>query len=73
MVRRLLMTVVFAGLALGNVGCFIPLYSSNPLRRMNTMLNQSEDLRQIESEWERFWMIDQPSHLTYDRIHGGIQ
>jgi hypothetical protein len=36
-------------------------------------LNQSEDLRQLENDWEHFWMIDQPSHLTAERVHGGIQ
>jgi hypothetical protein len=36
------------------------------------MLNQSEDLRQMKKEWFRFWMVDQPSHLTPDRVHGGI-
>ena len=28
------------------------------------LLNNSEDLRQIEFEWERIWFTDQPSHLT---------
>jgi uncharacterized protein (TIGR03067 family) len=36
-------------------------------------LNQSEDLRQIEYEWERLWFTDNPSHLTPERIHGGVQ
>src|SRR5262249_51666347 len=35
-------------------------------------LNSSEDLRQIENEWERIWFVDQPSHLTPERVHGGI-
>jgi hypothetical protein len=26
----------------------------------------------MQREWERFWMLDQPSHLTPDRVHGGI-
>ena len=61
-----------AACALHNAGCFLNQYSSDPNRRMMELLNQSEDLRQIELEWERFWMIDQPSHMTYDRVHGGI-
>ena len=73
MVRRLLLTIVTAGLVLSNTGCFIPLYSNDPVRRVNEMLNTSEDLRQIELTWERLWFIDQPSHLSYERIHGGIQ
>jgi hypothetical protein len=39
---------------------------------MQQMLNVSEDLRLIQDEWERFWMIDQLSHLTPIRVHGGI-
>ena len=31
------------------------------------LMNQSENLRQIDSEMERFWMVDQSSHLTPER------
>src|SRR5262249_18362486 len=56
------------GLALG-VEC-----SSDPARRIRQLLNQSEgELRRIEDEWEQFWRIDHPSHLTYDRIDGSIE
>jgi hypothetical protein len=67
----LLATVALAGLC--NTGCFINAYSSDPNRRMTELINQSEDLRQIELEWERIWFVDQPSHLTPERVHGGIQ
>jgi hypothetical protein len=40
---------------------------------MNELMNNSEDLRVIEEEWERIWFNDQPSHLNPQRIHGGIQ
>jgi hypothetical protein len=70
--RRLLLLVVLAGLAAGNSGCFINQYSSNPTRRIAELLNNSENLRQIEYEWERIWMNDQPSHLTPERVHGGV-
>jgi hypothetical protein len=69
--RWLLLTVV-AGLALGNSGCFLNQYPSDPNERMEVLLNQSEDLRQIQGEWRRFWMNDQPSHMTYQRVDGGI-
>ncbi len=71
--RRLLLLLVLCGVALCNTGCFIPIYSSDPNRRMLQMLNTSEDLRQIEDEWSRFWFTDQPSHLTYDRISGTLE
>ena len=69
--RRLLLALslccVFA-----SSGCFLPQHSSDPNRRILQLMNQSEDLRQVESEIERFWMIDQPSHLTPERVHGGV-
>lgn len=70
--RRWLLYLVAVSV-FGQVGCFINTYSSNPNRRMVELLNRSEDLRQIELEWERIWFVDQPSHLTPDRVHGGIQ
>lgn len=69
--RRLLWVAV-AGVVLANTGCLINLYSSDPIRRMNQLLVQSEDLRQIEYEVDRIMFVDQPSHLTPERIHGGV-
>ena len=71
--RRWLTLLFLAGTLLGNTGCLINIYSSDPARRMNELLNNSEDLRTIEEEWERIWFTDQPSHLNPQRIHGGIQ
>jgi hypothetical protein len=48
-------------------------YSSDPSTRMKELLDNSEDLRQIEAEWKRIWLSDQPSHLKPERVHGGIQ
>jgi hypothetical protein len=70
--RRLLLVVVMSGLVLSQTGCLINIYSSNPNRRVLELLNQSEDLRQIEYEWERIWFTDMPSHLTPERVHGGV-
>jgi hypothetical protein len=39
---------------------------------MDLLLNHSEDLRQMNGEWRRFWMNDQPSHMIYPRLNGGI-
>jgi hypothetical protein len=71
--RRYLLFAAVALLGIGNSGCFINAYSSDPNRRMAELISQSEDLRQIELEWERIWFVDQPSHLTPERVHGGIQ
>jgi hypothetical protein len=71
--RRVLVLALMAGWVLSNTGCFINIYSADPNKRMVELLNTSEDLRQIENEWERIWFVDQPSHLTPERVHGGIQ
>jgi hypothetical protein len=70
--RRLLLLVAVSGLILSQTGCLMNVYSSDPNRRVLQLLNQSEDLRQVEYEWERIWMIDMPSHLTPERVHGGV-
>ena len=71
--RRLLMAVAAGVVLLGSGGCFVNEYSSDPNRRVVELLYQSEDLRQIADEWERFWFLDHPSHLSYDRIEGGLE
>jgi hypothetical protein len=71
--RRLLLVGALAVILVNNSGClYVNLYSSDPNRRVQELLNQSEDLRMIEDEWERFWFTDQPSHLTPYRTHGGV-
>jgi hypothetical protein len=42
-------------------------------RRIVELLNDSENLRQIEYEWERIWFTDHPTHLTAERVNGSIQ
>jgi len=72
MVRKVVLGAL-AGVGLtANSGCLINQYSGDPNVRMSQLINQSEDLRQIGQEWRRFWFNDQPSHLTPERIHGGI-
>ncbi|MFG0289916.1 MAG: hypothetical protein ACF8CQ_17180 [Rhodopirellula sp. JB044] len=55
-----------------SVGCFVPIYSARPERRVQQLLYTSENLRAIVDEWERFWQLDAPSHLTPIRPHGGV-
>ena len=70
--RRLLLLATVGVLALANTGCFVNLWSSDPNTRMEQLMYASEDLRQIEGEWRRFWFTDQPSHMTPVRVHGGV-
>jgi hypothetical protein len=67
-----LATMAAITLALSGTGCALNQYSGNPNTRMDQQLNQSEDLRQINEIWRRFWFNDMPSHMTPERIHGGI-
>lgn len=70
--RRVLQLTLLAVCLSTSVGCFVPLYSARPERRVQQLLFTSEDLRMIVDEWERFWFLDSPSHLTPLRTHGGI-
>lgn len=70
--RKLILGVAAAIGLTANTGCILNQYPGEPNERMQVLLNQSEDLRQIKQEWRRFWMNDQPGHLTPERLHGGI-
>ena len=71
--RRFLLLAAFAALEVSNAGCIANMWGSDPNTRMNQLLVESENERQIRQEWQRIWFTDQPSHLTPDRVHGGIQ
>ena len=64
--------VAAAAVLSSSTGCLIPLYSGDPIRRAQELIYTSEDLRAITDEWERIWFLDQPSHMTPFRTHGGI-
>jgi len=72
MVYRFLLSVLLGLFVLASTGCAHAIFSADPVRRNNQLLNKSEDLRLIQDEWERFWMLDQPSHMTPYRTHGGV-
>ena len=70
--RRIVLCAVLAATIASSTGCFLPIYSADPQRRARQLLFTSENLRQIVDEWERIWFLDQPSHMTPYRTHGGI-
>jgi hypothetical protein len=70
--RRFLILTVLAVTLIPGSGCMVNQYSSDPLIRMEENMIDSENLRQMHDEWRRFWMNDQPSHLTPYRVHGGV-
>jgi hypothetical protein len=70
--RRLILSALLGVAVATNVGCFLPIYSGDPVRRTDQLIFTSEDLRNILLEWERFWFLDQPDHMTPYRVHGGV-
>src|SRR5262249_33526037 len=52
-------------------GCGAP-RPSDATQRMDELLQQLEDIRQIEQEWLPDGFADRPSHLSYDRTTGSI-
>ncbi len=70
--RRLICTALLGMAVASSTGCLIPIYSGDPVRRSRQLINTSENMSAILDEWERIWFLDQPSHLTPYRTHGGI-
>ena len=69
------MALVVAVLALCGEGCApvpLPHYAAYRPKRVEELLVDSENLRQAGDEWERIWFLDQPSHMTPFRTHGGL-
>lgn len=70
--RRLIGAALLCACLSTSVGCFLPAYSGDPARRTQQLLFTSEDLRAMLLEWERFWFVDMPDHMTPQRLHGGV-
>jgi hypothetical protein len=69
--RRWFLAAMLLG-CLTATGCAIPIYSALPERRAEQLIYTSENLRLLIQEWERFWFLDQPDHMTPYRVHGGV-
>lgn len=70
--KRFLAAVSLGMLFSLSIGCFLPAYSADPARRTRQLIITSENLRNFQDEWERFWLLDMPDHATPNRVHGGI-
>jgi hypothetical protein len=57
---------------LPDCGFMVHVFSSDPKCRVED-LPRTVNMREIEHEWEQIWQTNQPSHLTPERVHGGIQ
>jgi hypothetical protein len=70
--RKLLLALACGMLVGTTTGCIVPAYSGDPGRRTQELMFTSENLREVLDEWERFWFLDQPDHMTPYRTHGGL-
>ena len=70
--RRAILWAALAWSVASATGCFVPIYSGDPTRRTKELIFTSENYRNFLDEWERIWFLDQPSHMTTRRTHGGI-
>ncbi|MEZ6118297.1 MAG: hypothetical protein R3C28_17250 [Pirellulaceae bacterium] len=70
--RRWICSALLAVSLLSSTGCFLPIYSGDPVRRARQLLFTSENMRMILDDWERIWFLDQPDHMTPYRTHGGL-
>jgi hypothetical protein len=72
MLYKFLVAVLLGITVMSSTGCLIPMYSGDTGRRDKQLIYNSENFRLIHDEWERLWLLDQPSHMTPYRTHGGI-
>lgn len=70
--RKLLLAVTLGWLVATTTGCILDGYSGDPMRRTQQMIYTSENLRLALDEWERFWLLDSPDHMSPYRTHGGV-
>ena len=70
--RRMAMLIVLTFACALQVGCFLPIYSSQRDVRARQLIFVSEGFRHIPQIWERIWALDMPDLATPYRTHGGV-
>lgn len=70
--RKVLLGAALLAMTTVNVGCVIPIFSSQPDIRARQLIFTSENFRQITEIWERIWFLDHPDFETPYRTHGGV-
>jgi hypothetical protein len=70
--RGLLLSAILGLTLSASWGCALPIYSGDQAQRTQELIFTSENLRLILEEWQRIWFLDQPSHLSPYRTHGGL-
>jgi len=70
--RRFLICTLLLAVASLNIGCIVPIYSSQPEVRAKQLIFTSEGFRHIPEIWERIWGLELPDLATPYRTHGGV-
>jgi hypothetical protein len=70
--RKYILSAILACQLATTTGCIVPIYSGDQGDRTQELIFTSENLRLIREEWQRIWFLDQPSHLSPYRTHGGL-
>jgi hypothetical protein len=72
LLAAIMLLVITVAIGEGCAPVPLPHYAAFPPKRVQEMLVDSENMRQAGDEWQRIWFLDQPSHLTPFRTHGGL-
>lgn len=70
--RKLLAVLLLSVVITSTTGCILPIFNSDPKERTRQLIFTSENFRAMLLEWERIWFLDQPDHMTPQRVHGGV-
>ena len=71
--RKLVLSAVLAvSCFITQIGCVVPIYSSQSDVRTRQLIYVSEGLRHINGIWERVWGLELPDLATPYRTHGGV-
>ena len=71
--RKLVLSAILAvSCFITQIGCVVPIYSSQRDIRTRQLIYVSEGLRHINEIWERVWGLDLPDLATPYRTHGGV-
>jgi len=70
--RKFLLAALLAVWLGSQIGCAMPAFSGDPVRRTRQLIFVSENMRLILDEWERIWGLEMPNHTTPYRTHGGM-
>jgi hypothetical protein len=63
-------TLTIMALMLGATGCATSDIAAKPVKELFV---DNGNLGDVESETERIWFVDEPTHITPEIVHGGIQ